>query len=257
MEIVMQTAQIEPKLFQLNILFKRKIINFMSKIRSKLTLMSNLFVNFTRPKVAVHGIQRSGTNYLCQYLFRSGVGVVNFPDPARNNPRHKHFRWYSNKHAIPAVIRKQFGNKSTVDSLANLNKICRYDPETFHFVVIKDKQKWILSILNWGISCKWFDSVDDAIENVPEFLKDYNYYYEFWRSLERGCPERIRLVSIESIMEDTESFNLFLAKICGLKSVPKFKGIFKKLPQSPINRCQYFADEDIETIKSVLNKDPY
>ena len=205
------------------------------------------------PRVAVHGIQRSGTNFLCEFLFKSGIGVINYPDPERDNPRHKHFRWYSNKEAIPTVIKHQYGNKVVVDSLAELNELCQYPTKTFHFVVVKDKQKWIISILNWGLRCKWFDSVDDAIGFIHQFVQDYENYYQFWRSLEESCPDNVRLVSVESIIEDVESFNLFLSEICDLRLIPGFNGVFDELPQSPAGRKTYFTRDDLDRIQSVMD----
>ena len=227
-----------------------------SWLRSKLSFLKKLALNSVAlgaPKVAVHGIQRSGTNYFCEYLFKSGIGVVNYPDPERNDPRHKHFRWYTNKEAVPAVIRNQYGNQVFIDSLNELNELCHYPQETFHFVVVKDKHKWIISILNWGLRCKWFDSVDDAINSVHEFIQDYENYYQFWRSLEVSCPNNVRLVSVESIMANVESFNLFLSEICELSVIPEFNGIFDDLPQSPSNRKIYFERDDLDKIQSILS----
>jgi hypothetical protein len=207
--------------------------------------------------VILHGIQRSGTNYLHQYLLKSGIKVFNFlkrPGPPRNHPKNKHFRWYADKDAIPPVIRKQYANTITANSLDEINTICKYPSNLHHFVTIKKKEQWIVSILNWGFRCNWFSSVDNAIENVPVFSIDYDNYYNFWRSLKASNPSRISLVSIESIMSDVKAFNVFLSEICNLESIPTFNGVFRELPDSPINRKNYFNDENLKRIQLALSQ---
>ena len=60
-----------------------KFITLIPKIRRKLSLLKKTILNRgaprvppDAPRVAVHGIQRSGTNFLCEFIFKSGIGVL-------------------------------------------------------------------------------------------------------------------------------------------------------------------------------------
>ena len=220
--------------------------NLLSRLKSKIKSL------FIKPKnIALHGIQRSGTNYINQYLLRLGVYVINYK--GLKDCTHKHFRWYSNKHNIPSVKKIMDGEDIlTADSLEQLNKICKYPNNMHHLVVIKNREKWIISILNWGIKCEWFDSVEDAITHVEEMIKDYDEYYRFWRLLQEKNPNNVHLVSLESVISNPVSFNELVSKICDLKRILSFDGRITEVPGSPSNRKNNFNDVDVNKIQSII-----
>lgn len=202
---------------------------------------------------AIHGIQRSGTNFLCEYFKKVDLMPINYPDKARNNPRHKHFRWYSKKELIPSVIKSQYGNDIYAENIYEINEICKYPKYTQHFVMIKDKKSWILSILNWGMRCNWFSSKSNALKFVKKFIEDYDAYYSFWRKMRSSDPQMIHFFDTESIMNDPISFNKFLVKIFKLKKQPEFDGIFDSVPMSPKNRTIIFNQSDLKFIYSLYD----
>ncbi|AHM03748.1 hypothetical protein roselon_01360 [Roseibacterium elongatum DSM 19469] len=81
-----------------------------------------------------HGLQRSGTNYLLLSLLRLGTPVLNYRDPARNDPRHKHCRWQSDKSTLIAPIARQYGNDFAPETIDALDAICRVPKGTAHVV---------------------------------------------------------------------------------------------------------------------------
>ena len=68
------------------------------------------------------------------------IGVINDFDPARNNPKHKYFRWYADKSKIPGFIRTQYHNILTAESMADINRICGYPDDTRHIVIRKSQE---------------------------------------------------------------------------------------------------------------------
>jgi hypothetical protein len=88
--------------------------------------------------VAHHGLQRAGTNFLLLSLKKIGLRVINEYDPERNDPTHKHFRWYEEKKKIPPQISHQYSNNLTVQNISDLNQICRYPKDTRHIVIQKN-----------------------------------------------------------------------------------------------------------------------
>ena len=206
-----------------------------------------------KKKLAIHGIQRSGTNYLCEYLKIVGLMPINYPDKARNNPTHKHFRWYPKKELIPSVIKSHYGNNFYAENINQLNMICKYPPNTHHFVMIKEKKSWILSILNWGMKCNWFSSKSNALKYIKNFSDDYDAYYSFWRKIKLSDCQKIHFFDIKSIMNDPISFNKFLMESFDLKKEPVFNGVFDYVPMSPKNRKIYFNQSDLEFISTFIN----
>ena len=88
----------------------------------------------TRNFVAHHGIQRSGTNDLNSCLQSLGIYPLNAFDPARNNPRHKHFRWQEDKSTI-LPMDERYQNNVTVPNIDRLNRRAGY-PEGCRQIVI-------------------------------------------------------------------------------------------------------------------------
>jgi len=225
------------------------------KIKFSLLKLKDIFLRlmciFGNKNLAIHGIQRSGTNYLCEYFKRVNLIPINYPDKERNGPRHKHFRWYSQKELIPSFIKSQYSNNLYAENLYEINQICKYPKDTQHFVMIKDKKSWILSILNWGMKCNWFSSKSNALKFVKTLSEDYDAYYSFWRKIKSSDPQKVHFFDIKSIINDPISFNKFLVKKFKLKKQPEFDGIFDSIPMSPKNRIIIFNKSDLKFINSL------
>jgi hypothetical protein len=129
--------------------------------------------------------------------------VINRHDPERNEPGHKHFRWYQNKSLIPSEISHQYANSIKIDNIDALNKACNYPLDTRHIVIFKERSSSLVSILNWGLRVNWFGSKDEAISAAERFFNDINEYYKFWIELSEAHPEFVQLVSYESVVKDS------------------------------------------------------
>ena len=152
--------------------------------------------------LAHHGIQRSGTNFLLVCLKRYGIRVINQHDPERNQPGHKHFRWYHDKSLIPLEILHQYGNSLKVCNAQELNKACNFPSETRHIVIYKERSSSLVSTLNWGLRVSWFRSKDQAISSADRYLNDIEEYYKFWSDLSETSPQLVQLVNYERIVRD-------------------------------------------------------
>lgn len=147
--------------------------------------------------VALHGLQRNGTNLLAAALLRAGCQVQNLTCNDRANPRHKHFRWYAEKTDIPVFLRPEYGNSCTALSVLELNQIARYDPDTVHLVVIKDLVQSVTSMINWGLRVGWVATAEDA---VAPLVLDYLAYSSFWSDLARQSPVRVKIVNFSDLV---------------------------------------------------------
>lgn len=200
--------------------------------------------------IAIHGLQRHGTNYLSQCLLHLRVAQVNGVDPERNHPSHKHFRWYENKAAIPDVIRHQYGNTETAKSIFELNQLSGFYPETKHIVIFKSRIEGIKSILNWGLRCDWFQDKGHAISYAKDFVDDYNEFFNFWWGMHSRYPESVQVIYYDNLAEDIASLVEKL-EILGI-SPPNLTGKLEieQVPQSPAGRCHLISQDDLAGIIS-------
>jgi hypothetical protein len=188
------------------------MIDFFVELRSLLYF----YINYYRCKlqggyVAHHGIQRSGTNYLNEWLKLSGCKVINTYDPKRNDPRHKHFRWQDDKETI--VLDKNYKNNVRAVSISELNSICGYKSGTKHIVIYRDPRYWLNGIYLWGIRSGWItESLDQ--NGIYMFLKgaaaEWLEYYYFWYSIQRINPESVCIISHSALINKDDSFNLLV-----------------------------------------------
>ena len=167
--------------------------------------------------MAHHGIQRSGTNYLNEWLKLSGCRVINTYDPKRNDPRHKHFRWQDDKDKI--VLDKNYKNDVRVSSIAELNSICGYSAGTKHVVIYRNPKYWLNGIYLWGVRSGWITESLDR-EEVYIFLKgateEWLEYYHFWYKIQRKDPECVCIIPHSTVINNNG---------CGLGLLVDFLGL--------------------------------
>lgn len=146
-----------------------------------------------RPRLAFHGLQRSGTNHSLKLLRQGGIYVLNRYDPPRNHPRHKHFRWQDDKTSISTDPR-YFNTLHAADYRA-INLLCRYPADTPHLVVFRPPQDWLASLMRWGQENSWFKSPSAAMDAglIDAALKDWDSYHFYWHKLARKTPRQIRI----------------------------------------------------------------
>lgn len=193
--------------------------------------------------LAHHGIQRSGTNFLLVCLQKYKIRVINRHDSERNEPGHKHFRWYQNKSLIPSEISNQYGNSIQVNNIDDLNKACNYPLDTRHVVIFKERSSSLASILNWGLRVNWFGSKDEAISAAERFLNDIDEYYKFWIDLSEAHPEFVQLISYDSVVKDSAVLNDALHSL-GFE-VKQADLSVDEVSQSPKNRKVIITYDDI------------
>lgn len=157
----------------------------------------------TKPEVAHHGIQRSGTNFLRARLEQAGFFVVNAVDPGRDDPRHKHFRWQAEKATIRMDLR--YWNQVVVESLDEIDRHAGYPAGVNHVVIVKSPAIWLDSIRRWGLACRWFSEHDDfwgAADLAPAYMVEWSAYYEHWLCMHEKAPSRVHLVCFDDLVLD-------------------------------------------------------
>lgn len=203
--------------------------------------------------VAHYGLQRSGTNYLRACLEYLRIFPLNAAEAARTEPRHKHFRWQADKRTIPPFIAQAYGNAVRADGVSAVNERARYPSTCRHIVIAKDLASWLVSIMNWGLECGWFDTKDAALDARNALTADYGAYYEFWRTLETREPHRVAIVRYEAISAAPSSLIDVVRRLrLRPQRLDQFTGRFERLPMSPADRRKLvdLADLDAAAVVS-------
>lgn len=209
---------------------------------------------FRRSQVAHHGLQRSGTNYLNLCMNSLGVRFINFHDPARNDPSHKHFRWQAEKDSIMPWD-ERYLNSVTARDIAELNRIAGFPNCCKHMVVKKNAKDWGVSILNWGLRVGWFPNRAAALECVGDIADDFVNYYRFWEEVSARFPEDVVVISFEDLSRKPE----ILIEYCNclnirVKSDTGFTGKFDEVPKSPKDRQPIIGADDIVSHPALSDK---
>lgn len=174
--------------------------------KSKLETIYNLKIklfsfNNGEVPIVIQGIQRSGTNYLNEILKNNNYRVLNYYDPQRNNPKHKHFRWQSDKNSISMDSR--YMNNIVVDSISQVNLISGYDEPTKHVVIYRPPEKWLSSIYRWGKSNNWFVNKEEFINSkISLYLNEWDSYYSFWRDMHKKSPSLVSIINYDDLKHD-------------------------------------------------------
>ena len=208
--------------------------------------------------MAYHGIERSGSNYICACLIFINIDLINLFTPPKwrtkgiTSPMHKHYRWYPNKELIPNH-RKGFINDKIVENIKEINSICGYPEDTRHIVIRKSPLNAVTSIANHGLRMKWFEDKKDAENNIESIAKDYEAYYDFWQNMSDLSPSLVQVILYEDLYLSSEPLINALKKVDLLPKVkiPK-KFIFERVEQSSKNRSNFFSKEDIKNIVSIF-----
>jgi len=195
--------------------------------------------------VAHHGIQRAGTNYLLKCMKAMDLNIINEFDPARNTPRHKHFRWYDNKETIPQYLVRQYGNSLAASSIDQLNAICKYPSDTKHVVIKKEHNDAIVSLANWGLRCGWFSSKEEAVASLNIISSDYSAYYDFWGRMQSDSPTEVVMVKFEEILADAVVLKDALSAIGINVSGLPCTFVFDEVPMSPTDRNSILSKKDL------------
>ncbi|MCR9272263.1 MULTISPECIES: hypothetical protein [Mameliella] len=148
---------------------------------------------------AYHGIQRSGTNYCLKSLRALGTLPVNMFDGARNAPTHKHFRWQPDKTSI--TLEPRFANRLTAGTLAELNRTAGYPEGTRHLVMQKRIDGWAVSIVNWGLFCRWWPDVETALADRQRIFEEYHHYNTFWHGMAAQAPDDVAILDLNTVLD--------------------------------------------------------
>lgn len=215
------------------------------------------------PLAMHHGLQRSGTNYLLLSLLRHGVPVLNYSDPARHDPRHKHCRWQHNKTTLIQPIADQYGNSLLVSNIDELNSICGLHQATRHIVVFKERIDWLQSICNWGLRCGWFANASTALAALTKLAQDYSAYHAFWSAMKDKAPGQVEILQFEKIRCSGTALSTPLTRL-GLPNKPALDSLrISEVPRSPGNRTRAVTKEDVLThmrddrVQSISHEDCY
>jgi len=214
-----------------------------ARLRNRAIQISNAALG--KGQVAHHGLQRSGTNYLNLCMKSLGIRFINFYDPARDHPSHKHFRWQPDKASVMPWD-SRYRNTLVVGSIHELDQLAGFPEGCKHIVIRKDIDDWTLSILNWGLRVGWFPDKSAAIKGVQAVRQDYQCYYDFWQGLAEKHPDNVAIVGFESLRADP----VILIGVNNQLNIPmknqdSFNGIFNEVPQSPSDRRVLITKYDL------------
>ena len=200
------------------------------------------------PQIAHHGIQRSGTNYLLGCLDQLGLFVANRFNPERDDPSHKHFRWYRDKSQIPVVLQDSFGNDQMADTIEDVNRQAGFSTATKHIVIKKEHSPAVKSLLNWGLRCGWFNSREEALASAEDISDDYRAYSSFWSRMQKNHPGQVAVIHYEDLVKDAQILVRGLKNLGVPTSFPAQQFRFSEVNMSPTDRVEQITLGDIETL---------
>ncbi|MHA2938635.1 hypothetical protein ACXJY6_10125 [Vibrio sp. RC27] len=218
-------------------------------LADNLSMLKFKYKNLNRTDLSHSGIQRSGTNYLCQLLKQTSINVSNAYDPYRNHPAHKHFRLMDDKSSI-FMDRESFLNYYQVNSIHELNYLCKYPDDHPHIVLFKTPESWLESVYSWGKKQDW-SSLSDP-DWKEKYLLEWDQYYKKWSELEQKNPELVLILCYESLQLEPQRV---IDKICDHFHFDKVtlpnNGKIDSVRCSPKNREKHTLQT--EEIQEVLN----
>lgn len=116
--------------------------------------------------------------------------------------------------------------------------ICNFPVNTKHIVIQKEESASLVSILNWGLRVKWFNTKEEAIFAAAPFKADINEYYKFWGNLSKKTPTQVQLINCDLLIKHN---SLLEKKLRKLNIKVKFMDLsVEEVPQSPNDRKKLF-----------------
>lgn len=192
-----------------------------------------------RYPIVHHGIQRSGTNFLCSVLEAGDYKVLNKIDPRQDNLRHKHARWQVDKSTIAMDAR--YVTSHTAEHIDQVNALCGYQSDQKHVVLFREPRSWINAIYRWGLDNGWFASTEAFWEKSlhEAYLEEWHSYYAAWEMMALSSPDQVLLVSFEDLRADPtftlERINAFMG-VMPSEQVDLSGGISKVRHSAPISQ---------------------
>jgi len=224
---------------------------FKNKISKSFAKKWHKFKIFNKRKgwLAYHGIERSGSNFLCACLMHNNIDIINlYAKPSKNStyPQHKHFRWYEDKSRIPS-FRTRFYNDLKPKNIFELNKICKYPSDTCHVIIRKKHAEAVASIMNHGIRMGWFTSRKNALEEIESISNDYLSYYNFWEGMQTRFPHMVKIIDHKELIKSSSPIKELIQafKLHFKGKIPE-KYHFDRVEQSRVDRKVYYNADDIK-----------
>ena len=165
-------------------------------------------INFKREKIFIHGIQRSGTNFLSYILTLNHIYVVNknyFSKKykKRNKPGFVHY-YHKN-----TFFTKRYNGKKI--NFVTIDDYTKYLGEAAvkHIVIEREKKSWLKSIKSYAKLHKDWNYKDED----KFYLKEYKKFYDFYKK--NSNNKNILFVKIDNLtknMKDYSKIEKFLNK---------------------------------------------
>ncbi|NDV01243.1 sulfotransferase domain-containing protein [Pseudoroseicyclus tamaricis] len=174
--------------------------------------------------IVLQGIQRSGTNFLSEVLMAGNYRVLNQVDPPRDDPRHKHFRWFADKDLIAMDYR--YCNSVTATTIGEVNATAGWPEGTRHLVLFRDPEDWLHAIFRWGVDNEWFASEAEFIETGKHraFMAEWHAFYGHWHRLAAADPDHVLILRYQDLKTEPAEV---------LARVDRFAGVARQTPIDP------------------------
>jgi len=160
--------------------------------------------------ILLYGLQRSGTNLIKTVLLDCGVNVVNFSEYPPQSRWNRHFRFRSD--SIPTkALANYFSRQEVLKDVATLPK-CFIDNNYDYFILIRDFDQWIISIMKWGKKNRWYSKGSSKQDIINSLVFDYIRYLETWISIK----QKQRDISVIFLPFDHQSWDSDIREILDL-----------------------------------------
>lgn len=204
----------------------------------------------SEPRYYIFGLQRSGTNFLTQFLkVNYDIHIINNDTLDREKPDHKHFRIYDNKKIIPIP---EYINDLVIKDFDHLKDLLK-EPNMKVIIVHKDIYSWLVSIENWAKKCNW------SKKPKLSYIDDYIQFYIKWKEMK--CKDII-FVNYHKIIENDKTMEEEIANFLGrtyrnigIKKVRQSKTFDSMRNKYYVDKkyMKEFSEKEIEFIQQKLS----
>ena len=198
--------------------------------------------------VAIHGMERSGTNFLAQCLESLEICVVNKYVRGRENMAHKHHRWGYSAEEMPPFYLGSYQSRNIALNQTELNQKSGLPAETKHVIIKKERVEAVASFINFGIRGLHYKTKKEALNCVFDVAEDYRKFYDFWERL-AATSRGIILVDYHDIVaEPLRLISLLSDAGCTLTQHPTVSFTFQSVNMSPKSRKRFVATHEVQEI---------
>lgn len=207
--------------------------HYLKLLITRLLIIFFNLINIKRDQVFIHGIQRSGTNFLAYILTLNHINVLNknyFRNEfrIRNKPGYVHYC-----HLKSNLFYQYNGKKKKFKSISDYNKFLGY-PNAKHIILLRNEKAWLKSIKNYVYYLKENVKPGHKVYDLSNkkndfFLTEREKFYKFYKK--NKFNSNILFIELDDLIKNQKGFSQiekFLNKKIFIKTTNLYVSLYVK-----------------------------